>query len=29
VYFDAALRGTVRLYAHAALIVHLQSRIAD
>jgi ribonuclease BN (tRNA processing enzyme) len=29
VYFDAALRGTVRLYAHAALIPHLQSRVAD
>ncbi|MBS0557458.1 MAG: MBL fold metallo-hydrolase [Proteobacteria bacterium] len=29
VYFDAALRGTVRLYAHAALVPHLQRRIAD
>jgi phosphoribosyl 1,2-cyclic phosphodiesterase len=28
-YFDAALKGKIRLYAHAALIVHLQSRIAD
>ncbi|HEY7872682.1 MAG TPA: MBL fold metallo-hydrolase [Rudaea sp.] len=29
VYFDAALKGTVRLFAHAALIPHLQSRVAD
>jgi ribonuclease BN (tRNA processing enzyme) len=28
-YFDAALKGQVRLYAHAALIPHLQSRVAD
>lgn len=28
-YFDSALRGKVRLYAHAALITHLQSRVAD
>lgn len=28
-YFDPALKGQVRLYAHAALIVHLQSRVAD
>lgn len=28
-YFDAALRGQVRLYAHAALIPHLQARVAD
>ena len=28
-YFDPALRGRVRLYAHAALITHLQSRVAD
>ena len=28
-YFDAQLRGKVRLYAHAALITHLQSRVAD
>jgi len=29
VYFDAALKGGVRLYAHAALVPHLQGRIAD
>lgn len=29
VYFDAALRGSVRLYAHAALVPYLQGRIAD
>lgn len=29
VFFDATLRGTVRLFAHAALIAHLQSRVAD
>lgn len=29
VYFDPELRGKVRLYAHAALIPILQSRIAD
>jgi len=29
VYFDDALRGRVRLYAHAALIPYLQARIAD
>jgi len=28
-YFDAALRGNVRLYAHAALIPLLQARVAD
>ena len=28
-YFDPALRGQVRLYAHAALIPLLQSRVAD
>ena len=28
-YFDPALRGKVRLYAHAALVTHLQSRVAD
>ena len=28
-YFDARLRGTVRIYAHAALITYLQGRIAD
>jgi len=28
-YFDPALRGKVRLYTHAALITHLQSRVAD
>jgi glyoxylase-like metal-dependent hydrolase (beta-lactamase superfamily II) len=28
-YFDPALRGTVRLYAHAALVPLLQGRIAD
>ena len=29
IYFDANLRGRVRLYAHAALVPHLQSRVAD
>lgn len=29
VYFDLALRGNVRLYAHAALVPLLQGRIAD
>jgi ribonuclease BN (tRNA processing enzyme) len=29
VYFDVALKGSVRLYAHAALLPHLQSRVAD
>jgi ribonuclease BN (tRNA processing enzyme) len=29
VYFDDALRGRVRLYAHAALVPLLQSRVAD
>lgn len=28
-YFDPALRGSLRLYAHAALIPILQSRVAD
>lgn len=28
-YFDPALKGTVRLYVHAALLPHLQSRVAD
>jgi ribonuclease BN (tRNA processing enzyme) len=28
-YFDPALKGQVRLFAHAALIPHLQSRVAD
>jgi len=28
-YFDAQLRGTIRLYAHAALVPYLQGRIAD
>jgi phosphoribosyl 1,2-cyclic phosphodiesterase len=28
-YFDAALKGKIRIYAHAALIAHLQSRVAD
>lgn len=28
-YFDSALKGTLRLYAHAALIPVLQSRVAD
>jgi ribonuclease BN (tRNA processing enzyme) len=28
-YFDADLRGSVRLYAHAALVPLLQARIAD
>ncbi len=29
VYFDAALRGSVKLYTHAALLPYLQARIAD
>lgn len=29
VWFDHALRGTIRLYAHAALVPLLQSRVAD
>jgi ribonuclease BN (tRNA processing enzyme) len=29
IYFDAHLRGSVRLYAHAALVPHLQARVAD
>jgi ribonuclease BN (tRNA processing enzyme) len=29
VYFDAALRGSVKLYTHAALVPYLQARIAD
>jgi len=28
-WFDAALRGRVRLFVHAALVTHLQSRVAD
>jgi phosphoribosyl 1,2-cyclic phosphodiesterase len=28
-YFDAAVKGSVRLYAHAALVPHLQGRVAD
>jgi ribonuclease BN (tRNA processing enzyme) len=28
-YFDPALKGTVKLYAHAALLPFLQARIAD
>ena len=28
-YFDAALKGRLRLYAHAALVPHLQARVAD
>jgi len=28
-YFDAALKGNIRIYAHAALITHLQARVAD
>ena len=28
-YFDDALKGAVRLYAHAALVPHLQGRVAD
>jgi phosphoribosyl 1,2-cyclic phosphodiesterase len=28
-YFDAALKGNITLFAHAALISHLQSRVAD
>ncbi len=28
-YFDPALKGKVRLYVHAALLTHLQSRVAD
>jgi len=29
IYFDQGLRGGTRLFAHAALIPHLQGRIAD
>ena len=29
IYFDARLRGEVRIYAHAALIPFLQARVAD
>ena len=29
IYFDAELRGSVRLYVHAALVPYLQARIAD
>lgn len=29
IYFDAALRGQVRIYAHAALVPLLQARVAD
>jgi phosphoribosyl 1,2-cyclic phosphodiesterase len=28
-YFDPALKGNVKLFAHAALLPHLQSRVAD
>lgn len=28
-YFDAALKGNIQLFAHAALLPHLQSRVAD
>ena len=28
-YFDAELKGRIRVYAHAALVPHLQSRVAD
>ena len=28
-YFDAALKGNVQLFAHAALVPYLQSRVAD
>ncbi|MEP6482943.1 MAG: MBL fold metallo-hydrolase [Rudaea sp.] len=28
-YFDPAIKGTIKLYAHAALITHLQNRVAD
>jgi ribonuclease BN (tRNA processing enzyme) len=28
-YFDVELKGRVRIYAHAALIPHLQNRVAD
>ena len=28
-YFDPALKGKIRIYAHAALVTHLQSRVAD
>jgi len=29
IYFDARLRGSVRIYAHAALVPLLQARVAD
>ncbi len=28
-YFDAALKGNITLFAHATLVPHLQSRVAD
>ena len=28
-YFDPKMRGSVRLYVHAAVVPHLQSRVAD
>lgn len=28
-YFDPVLKGQVRIYAHAALVPHLQARVAD
>jgi phosphoribosyl 1,2-cyclic phosphodiesterase len=28
-YFDPALKGSITIYAHAALTTHLQSRVAD
>jgi len=29
IYFDAKLRGATKIYAHAALVPHLQARVAD
>ncbi len=29
IYFDLRLRGTVKIYAHAALVPYLQARVAD
>jgi phosphoribosyl 1,2-cyclic phosphodiesterase len=28
-YFDRSLKGAIRIYAHAALTTHMQSRVAD
>ncbi len=28
-YFDPSLKGSIKIYAHAALVTHLQNRVAD